>query len=109
MDHWILDEHGNPVVATLMEWAAWFETANRILAVYVDDATGWRVSTVFLGLDHNFSGHPPPILWETMIFAKGLPMDGEQRRYAYRDQALKGHEEMVALFKMEMEMLTHDK
>src|SRR5215471_17514474 len=29
---------------------------------------GGRVSTVFLGLDHNYSGVGPPIVFETMIF-----------------------------------------
>lgn len=51
------------------------------------------MSTVFLGLDHNFSGGEP-ILFETMIF--GGPLDGEQRRYHTYDQAERGHTEAVA-------------
>lgn len=49
----------------LMEWAAWFEEADR--RVFETCAGDYRVSTVFLGLDHSF-GHGPPILFETMIF-----------------------------------------
>lgn len=29
------------------------------------------ISTVFLGIDHNFLGKGGPILFETMVFAKG--------------------------------------
>lgn len=53
-----------------------------------------RVSTVFLGLDHNFRAAGPPILWETLVF--GGVLDGEMRRYASREAALLGHQEMCA-------------
>ena len=29
------------------------------------------LSTVFLGIDHDFSDHGPPILFETMLFSEG--------------------------------------
>jgi len=39
-----------------------------------------RVSTTFLGLDHNFFGDGPPLLFETMIFgADGKPWDYQER------------------------------
>ena len=51
--------------ATLMEWARWFKTADRHVA---RDVVGdLFVSTVFLGLDHNF-GPGEPLLFETMVF-----------------------------------------
>ena len=77
-----------------IRWARWFERANkdRILA-RTEIAEGVRVSTVFLGLDHNFGGDGPPILWETMIF--GGPLDGYQERYATSDDAQLGHLEAV--------------
>lgn len=61
-----------------------------------------KVSTVFLGLDHNFSGleNPldyRPVLWETMIF--GGPNDQEMWRYCSREEALKGHDAAVRLCK----------
>lgn len=52
-----------------------------------------RVSTVFLGLDHNFSGHGPPLLFETMCF--GGVCDGAQQRYATWHEAEQGHEAIV--------------
>lgn len=53
---------------------------------------GARVSTVFLGLDHNFGSGGPPILWETMIFNVETE-DGYQfqERYSTREEAIAGH------------------
>src|SRR5215469_5778666 len=51
--------------SNLLEWGEWLETADR----RVDETFigKYRVSTVFLGLDHRF-GKGKPILFETMIF-----------------------------------------
>jgi hypothetical protein len=89
-----LDEHGNAVECEdLYTWAVWLETAgNRIVAK--DEFPDCRVSTVFLGLDHNFNDGPP-LLWETMIF--GGEHDQHQERYTSRAGALEGHEKACAL------------
>ncbi len=65
-DHYILDESGEPKKVDLMTWTAWYETAERHIG---DDHLpgGIHVSTVFLGLDHDWEGGQP-VLWETMIF-----------------------------------------
>jgi hypothetical protein len=55
-----------------------------------DDAI--EVSTVFLGMDHNWRESGPPILFETLVF--GGPLDGEMDRYCTRAEALDGHQEM---------------
>jgi hypothetical protein len=93
---YILDSHGTPVREDdLPTWAKWFETADRRVA---QDIFGdVRVSTVFLGLDHNFTGDAIPILFETMIF--GGPHDQYQERYTTREEAIEGHREAVELAK----------
>ena len=57
----------------LFEWARWFETADRRVAVW--EFGPILVSTVFLGLDHSFARYlnpeAPPILFETMLFVCG--------------------------------------
>ena len=59
------------------KWGKWMETADRHV---VDCKKGnIRVSTVFLGLDHRYSGQGKPILFETMVF--GGKLDMEQERY----------------------------
>lgn len=80
----------------LMEWATWFETADRHVAKTVVEQHGEnaaKVSTVFLGLDHAF-GDGPPVLFETMVF--GGDDDGYQRRYRSWAEAALGHAETVA-------------
>ena len=53
-----------------------------------------RVSTVFLGMNHNY-GDGPPLLFETMIF--GGEHDDKQWRYTTEAQALEGHKAAVVL------------
>jgi hypothetical protein len=79
-------------VDDVCEWAAWFETADRQVARDLT-AGGAEVSTVFLGLDHSWTG-PPPILFETMVF--GGPLSDDQDRYATWDEAVAGHASMLA-------------
>lgn len=76
----------------MMEWASKFEDMayKRVGFTKVGDA---EVSTVWLGLDHQF-GNGNPQIFETMVFGGNL--DGEQRRYSTEEEALNGHEGMVA-------------
>lgn len=85
---YILDGHTPVPVEDLLEWARWIETNERHVA---DDypAEGLMVSTVFLGVDHNFWHTGPALLFETMIF--GGPHDQWQRRCSTWDQAVKMH------------------
>ena len=69
------------------KWGEWFQKADRIVAKSShNDIT---VSTVFLGLDHNFYRQMKPVLFETMIF--GGEKDQYVIRYATWKQAEKGH------------------
>jgi len=79
-----------------MLWATWMEFAD-IRVAFDNLAEGVDVSTVFLGLDHNWGHHDLPILFETMVF--GGEMDQECERYSVRQEALEGHAEMVELVK----------
>jgi hypothetical protein len=98
MDTYILDQDGRPVmVEDLTEWAKWMSEDKRrfLKRTEVAEAT---VSTVFLGIDHNFLPKifpegSMPILYETMIF-KGKE-DGFQERYCTEAEALSRHDEIV--------------
>lgn len=68
------------------EWAKQFEKGGRRVAY--DEIGDAKVSTVFLGVDHNYDGGEP-ILFETMIF--GGEFDQYQERYCTYDEAVKGH------------------
>ena len=90
-DKYILDGHEPVREPDLLTWARWFETADRQVA---DSMQGdVRVSTVFLGLDHSFSDHGPPVLFETMVFVNGSSVDCE--RYSTWDEAETGHARWV--------------
>lgn len=71
------------------------EAARRIAHTAVTTDQGRiTVSTIFLVLDHRFTGDGPPVLWETMIF--GGPDDCFTRRYCFADDARAGHQEVLA-------------
>ena len=87
--HYILDAGGHPVEEPdVRTWAEWMETGERQVKVTLFGKV--RVSTVFLGLDHNFAPDGPPVLFETLVFG-GL-LDGELDRYVTREEAEAGHE-----------------
>lgn len=52
--------------ANVIEWAEYYERSNRV--VKHDEIDGYVISTVFLGINHNFWGEGPPLLFETMVF-----------------------------------------
>ena len=96
-----INEEGTPVaMEDVIEWARWFETAERHVAedlVTTPGGESVRVSTVFLGIDHNHGMYGPPVLWETMIFRKGEGC--EQWRHVSRASAKAMHEMIVAALK----------
>lgn len=79
------------------EWAQMWEKGDDVRRVAKDELRVGEddvlVSTVFLGLDHNWSGQGPPIVFETMVF--GGDRDQEMLRYATWDEADSGHRRIV--------------
>lgn len=91
--HYILKD-GIPVQEPdLLTWAIWYEDfdGRRVANIEIGDV---RISTVFLGLDHQWGGGPP-LLFETMIF--GGEHDDYQERYSTLEEAMAGHARAVAL------------
>jgi hypothetical protein len=90
--HYLLTRDRQVVTCdNLQEWAiAWGTASNQIARTVIGTAV---VSTVFLGLDHNF-GIGPPILFETMIFDKRRPRD-YMERYSTIEEAQRGHARAV--------------
>ena len=93
------DRLGVPI--SLREWTTLMEDRNdppykRIAETHVGR---WRISTVWLGLNHRWLPGGPPDIFETMVFdADGTPgEDWEMRRYSTEDQARQGHAEMAQL------------
>lgn len=93
-DKFILNGKVPEACGDLMRWAMWMETGKRHVA---DSEVGVvRVSTVFLGLNHNWSPSGPPILFETMCFAQQSLDHLPFCRYATWDEAVAGHAAVCA-------------
>jgi hypothetical protein len=101
---------------SMIEWAKWMEDVKDRHVAYTPVAVGEKkctVSTVFLGLDHNFTGHAGdrPVLFETMVFYDCTPYENKfgrkidheweefMRRYSTWEEAEAGHEKLVAWLK----------
>lgn len=105
----LLDESGNVIPATLLEWARWMEGNRHRVIEQIELPGDIKVSTVFLGLDHQYALHGPPLWFETMVFgperteySKLLGRDWTYRpelgyceRYTTLQQAKAGHDEAV--------------
>lgn len=94
------DKDGNPISA--VEWAMLHEESYKRVGwdeIYNPDGPTIRVSTVWLGIDHQF-GDGPILIFETMVF--GRP-EGEKNewhedecwRYSTLEDAEAGHRNIV--------------
>lgn len=79
------------------EWSVWMATHDRTVAVTA--VLGVTVSTVFLGIDHNFCATTAPSLFETMVFTDEEA--GRTHSYATWEEAAAGHQRLVALIREE--------
>jgi hypothetical protein len=84
-----------------IRWAEWMAYMGKQRVVGHDLIEDITVSTVFLGLDHNFTHRGGPVLWETMTFAPGGgPLDHLQYRCSgSREQAEAMHANAVQMVK----------
>lgn len=90
---YILDGH-EVVPVDLTTWATWFQkTKTRVVAK--TKIPNGEVSTVFLGLNHRFTGNGPPLLFETLVF--GGEHADHMERYATWAEAEEGHTRIVAM------------
>lgn len=81
------DRKGQPI--GMMEWSASLKQ-NRTVEFY--ESPQGNVSTVWLGLNHQW-GDGPPLIFETMVF--GGALDQECYRYSTEEEAKAGHAAMV--------------
>ncbi len=96
-DHYILDADGNPQLEPDMEaWVAWMQLDERPLAE-TQVTPEVCVRTRFMGTDPRRTKVGQPLLWETFIV--GGKHHDYRERYASREEALEGHERMVAFAK----------
>jgi hypothetical protein len=88
-DLYILGDNGEVINVgqDIERWGKFFEQIEKRTVGHdtIEDAF---VSTVFLGMDHNFlSTSPNPLLWETMIFWPHHELNLFQERYSSKNAA----------------------
>ena len=88
------DKTGKPITPAEFFGLKW-DSAGSVsdyAKVAFDQLDHCAISTVWLGLNHNFYDGPP-LIFESMVF--GGASDGDMRRYATEDEALAGHRRAV--------------
>ncbi len=98
MDYFKLNDDGVAELCARDEWAESYPRFQQVTIV-----NGVRVSTVFLGLDHNYTDEGAPILFETMTFTKRRQSfkryDQLQWRYCDLENAEAHHRAIVKAIK----------
>lgn len=100
---YILDGKTPVAERDTIKWGQWLGKANRHVAItMIGDL---KVSTVFLGLDHNHWGKGKPILFESMVFDHSKIVDALEikchetldtytERYCTWEEAEAGHKKI---------------
>ncbi len=91
------------LVDDLTEWMDIFHASDH--NVMKTNLPGIKISTVFLGIDHQY-GRGPPILYETMVF--GGQHDEYTERYPTRKEATSGHERIVKMVESSSPVIIFD-
>ncbi len=79
-------------------WREWTKDSENRDIKMVDHTvlkTGYLVSTIWLGLDHQW-GSGPPLIFETRVFCGEQPIS--THRYSTEAEARAGHAQMIDLY-----------
>ena len=88
------DRNGDPI-RDMLEWGARFSDKGYQRVALDKLPNNVEVSTVWLGLDHNW-GNGPPLIFETTVFGvKAVNGDQYQDRYTTEERAREGHRRIV--------------
>jgi len=86
------NKKGEPI--EMMKWAELFEDRDYKMVKQTKLKNKKLVSTIWLGLNHEF-GKGEPLIFETMVFSKKEEFNElDCQRYSTLKEAEKGHEEM---------------
>lgn len=91
------DRQGQPITAEEADPLLGDITYKRVAGdTVVLDGQQLAVSTVWLGVDHNYTRQGPPIIFETMVFGNHPLADANACwRYETEEQARTGHANVV--------------
>lgn len=98
--YYLLDKNKNPYSVDVLTMGKAFEDDDKIRRVKYTEFEKYYVdiSTVFLGINHNYLRNGKPIVFETMIFwSEDQKLNQWQERYCTWKQAYYGHNHAVRL------------
>lgn len=78
----------------VQEFSRWLEQSDKERLIDLTYVGRFIVSTVFLGIDHNFMNTRDPVLFETMVFDRDE--GGDIARCCTYEEAQQQHKDMVA-------------
>lgn len=96
----LLPDHIVRAEPDITAWVNWFSTADRV--VHCECVGPYTVSTVFLGINHNFRDFGPPLLFETMVFKESGGAEDIQERCSTWDEAVSQHNRIVERFRIQV-------
>ena len=102
MNYILKPDHTVEPCDDMLEWARSMNLTNRRVAA--TDVGEYWISTVFLGIDHNYTPDGPPLLFETMVKKNGNFLD-YRVRYVTWDEAVEGHKLACMMAEMKPELL----
>lgn len=91
----ILDEKNNIIPnKNIEEFRKWSDENKEKLQIetFIGD---FRISTIFMGRNHDNFHEGEPLLWETMIFKNKEVFEDYQKRYSSFKEAMNGHNEAI--------------
>ncbi len=97
--HYILVDKKPVKITDLRVWKLFYLDKSRFIEQTMIGK--YKISTVFLGVDHNF-GDGEPLLFETMVFDTSFnfkSLDEFSERYSSYEEAETGHKKIVELIK----------
>lgn len=86
-------EGKNPVPCSANEMGELLTDDNKRRVAFTKIGKDIEVSTVFLAMRHNLMSEGDPVLFETMVFAKGK--EHNMRRYTNWKDAEEGHRKFI--------------
>ena len=107
---YILDEDNKAFEVDTLTWGRWFEENHKrkIVKQELLINSNW-LSTVFLGLDHQFGENGLPLLFESMLFRKkGDGEDLDMSRCSTWDEAVLMHARMKQKYEPHLKVVNGD-
>ena len=87
-----IEADGKILQASFLQWAEMFDNTDRQIKYTKFEDPLYEVSTVFIGIDHNFATGGKPLVYETLVTTS---TDEFMWRWSSRQDAIYNHDALV--------------